>query len=257
MIRLDDCSTYPASAVELLIKNEQMLVNWAAREIELDQRLEPDSLESILRENHWSDQKRLLLEGPLSQSVKNHDLEVLHYTRLLNSEREDILKDGLQPTSMSFLEARLTHAVREGFLNEDDKQLLLSRSPVAAQKQRIGEVCFVTSPLAHRNSGIAPLLEHWGGEMTYFWLKDGELKQRLRSIGRPSVVNARIRIDSDLLAFKISSAVVNRFLDSRSEYREPFSPEVHYRRPVPGERVLQVFNEDLPEFLCFERGEWP
>lgn len=259
MIKTNDLSSFPQIVLEALRVNEVELLSWARKEKQLDDSDAPDSEDTILRANPWHEIKQNLIENTLPNLIEESEFRLLHYSRLLDSEITSIASSGMRPTSKEFLSDRLRTACSEGKISDADSKEILAKSVLNDPSQwvREGEICFVSAPKPHSNSGISPLLGHWGGEMAHFWLQNAELKAKLTHIGRPCVIECSIRLERDLDKVRASCAILNQFLKLRVEWSEPSECEFHFRRAITASEVLDCHVSGSASFASLEKGYWP
>ncbi|MGJ8618382.1 MAG: hypothetical protein ACSHWS_16185 [Sulfitobacter sp.] len=259
MIRSNDPSSFPRPIKEALREHKDPLVSWAKREIDLCDTVDPDSIERILWENDWSEKKTYVLEELLMEELRDFDVSLLHYTRLLEHELINVQEFGMQPTSLDLLEQRLLVAVEREILTEADCSKIYEQTPLLNQEQksaRLGEVCFVSAPIQHADNGIRPLLSHWGGEMIYFWLKDDKLKKKLKSIGHPTVIETSVRLADNVHIYSYAKSILNCFLRSKMEWAENPWCELHIRRQILPSEIKRSVVEGSSEFEILAEGRW-
>ena len=76
------------------------------------------------------------------------------------------------------IRSRLDMQISEGLLSTEAAAALYAASPFHHQNDSRSNKFWMTShPHAVDDSGVTLLLEHWGGEGVYFWLKDADLNQ--------------------------------------------------------------------------------
>jgi len=128
-------------------------------------------------------------DAAVAASLEGHLVRVYHCTRLLDAERDDILRNGLRPASDTLAHDRLEMALAGGHLDGRQARDLYARRALARQRNsREHRICAVSTRASlNAESGLHHLLGTWGGELLYF----DSLKQHrqvLQSLGRPSVV---------------------------------------------------------------------
>lgn len=55
---------------------------------------------------------------------------------------------------------------------------------------------------------VTALLENWGGEVVYHWLKTAHLKKLVRALGTPRVLEIGVPVDAIRNAYQAADAVV-------------------------------------------------
>lgn len=194
-------------------------------------------------------------EDQLLAVVGSRLVRVCHCTRLLDREREVIRAQGLLPLSAELVDNRIRHAQENDEITEDERQAFASGHQFAdlACHSRIrfteGQVCFISSKqmFDRSPSNCEPLLSTWGGEAIYFPLK-ARHGERLRSLGRPSIVVATIDFsvapaDRHRCYPSLAKCMVGKRLRLEDSYGD-----VHYRAPVPAEHIEAIWQPGDREY---------
>ena len=63
-----------------------------------------------------------------------------------------------------------------------------------------------SDPVAPDDSGVKLLLGSWGGEATYFWLKDKRLQNLVAGIGRPRVLEIAVPTSAGKAVDRVSQS---------------------------------------------------
>jgi hypothetical protein len=115
-----------------------------------------------------------------------------HCTRLCSDERRTILASGIQALSPQLLHQRLDKRVEVGDLTNDQAAVFRSRIQTV-ESTRLGRAWWVAGmSLLADEGGVHRLLRHWGGEALYAEFESHSAGQLLRTIGEPTIVEARI-----------------------------------------------------------------
>lgn len=188
----------------------------------------------------------------LKAALQPYFLRGYHFTRLTESEAQHIRENGMEPLSRQLVERRIASLVSQGVLSQMRADRLLGHNQVA-DSNRSGQTwaCFYP-PLVARESGIRPLLEHWGGEALYnFNAEDPELGPVLRGIGKPAVVEIDVPVSTlspynglELLISKLEIAHV-----TGSTLRQPMRFEGYATRPLDAAKVHRVVMHPEDEFF--------
>lgn len=167
-----------------------------------------------------------------------------HCTRLLDGEVAAIRRDGLRELSSALIADRIEQALAGGFISDEEAAKLGARHVFAldAAEHREGQVCLILgrSVLDQETHGCAPLLETWGGEGIYWGAR--ELEERLREIGRPSIVVAGIDLERAW-----TYCLARPFVGSLSGNEWP-GADIFYRAAVLPEDVLEIWQPGVPEY---------
>ncbi|WP_395307966.1 hypothetical protein V4U86_21640 [Mycobacterium sp. AMU20-3851] len=178
----------------------------------------------------------------------DYGVVVYQCARLLDSEVADIRLNGLRATSASLLHDKVRAAREEGVLTEHHAERLLTKGVLTAPEQRaarVDEVCALTilRTLTVDPYGTQPLLNYWGGEITYFWQidEDPDLAEVLRSIGNPVLIEFQHRpCPTDHCSPELANVVIGRYQDL-----DDCAGEIHIRLPH-GKRIpaIEVWQRD-------------
>ncbi|WP_340650066.1 hypothetical protein [Pseudoxanthomonas winnipegensis] len=183
-----------------------------------------------------------------------------HFTRLTDSEAEEIRTTGLKALSPDLIERRLAAQVEQGALSADQAARLLKANQVR-DANRVGKAWFCFYPPCDAHvSGVRPLLEHWGGEALYkLNAGDPDLGPALRSIGRPALVQAHVPAaylsNSARLAEEIYRAGLATFgIETRNP---PGQLEDYSKFDIGPEQIEHVFLNPGADFIRLTGcGDW-
>lgn len=188
----------------------------------------------------------------LRAALQPYDLRGYHFTRLTESEAQHIRENGMEPLSRQLVERRIASLISQGVLSQMQADRLLAHNQVADGNRR-GQMwaCFYP-PLVARESGIRPLLEHWGGEALYnFNAEDPELGPVLRGIGKPAVVEIDVPISTlgpynglELMISKLEVAHV-----TGSTIQHPIRFEAYSTQRLDADKVHRVVMHPEDEFF--------
>jgi hypothetical protein len=135
-------------------------------------------------------------EAAVEDALTGCRVRAYHCTRLTPREVEDIRFGGLRPLSPEFTLARLTHAVEDGHLT-DQEAALYGNTTLPKARNRAGRVWLFTDRASLASAPqIGYLVEVWGGEGINMVLGSRSVEMdRLERVGTPSVVVAAIDLD--------------------------------------------------------------
>jgi hypothetical protein len=184
MMDFQEPSTWPASVLSVLHRDEEVLADWfldrPAKSAEAFDRAH-GRLDAVLAEQH---------------------VLGFHCTRLTEQEIGSLLSDGMKMPDAAMLTARIKQLVSDGELDDDMASQLLARHQ-ANDPNRRGRVWFSTYPPHDAGEGgIGRFFRHWGGEALYnAHERDSGTSPVLRAIGIPCVVEAVLPIANLELGF--------------------------------------------------------
>jgi hypothetical protein len=69
----------------------------------------------------------------------------------------------------------------------------------------------ISHPLAIHDSGVEPLMSHWGGEFASMWMRDPGLLAQLATIGSARVIELAIPVAATNHSYSAGNAVVATF----------------------------------------------
>lgn len=192
----------------------------------------------------WDHQLRSALAGRW--------LRVLHATRLLPHEADDIHTRGQMVLTPELISYRQDRARELGHLSAAEHQVLRDSSLFAVPhppgldlSQRI---CFTTTRYPLRTGKVNDQLRNWGGEAQYntsAWKQHGS--PAAKTLGRPAVVVALIDGSDPQLAHVSQPDLVVTFLGTRLGLHDA-GVTIHHRGPVPGPQIEAIWHPGHPAY---------
>ena len=243
-------------------------------ELRGDLDLYADVIEKFLTTSrrHWlereaSDHTRPYPENPYAgefQWVSDHigwlmaerTIRAWHYTRQTDREVEQLRRDGIRPSDMDFIRTRLSAQVSAGVLPQDVADRLLEDSPFQSDQRgsRSNKFWMVSHPHAVDDGGVELLVESWGGESIYFWQRDPQLQQLLKSIGRARILEIAVPFTSSTHASSAGSAVVAAYGRMLGCYSDSRAFDLYAHQCLPASSVLAIHHEGVPNYDAMARG---
>jgi hypothetical protein len=146
---------------------------------------------SIIRPENPYASAFLALEEAIGEKMRSRTMRAWHYTRLTAEEVEKMRDEGIHLSTPATLRARLGFLVASGALTAQLADALYGKSPFHSDqlKARSSKFWLVSHPVAVNDSGVEPLMAHWGGEVASFWTKDPILLALLAATGEPREVD--------------------------------------------------------------------
>lgn len=176
-------------------------------------------------------------------------LVAYHCTRLLPHEVDSVRREGLAPLTEDLVRRRIEEAHLHSAINEAERDRLLDGNVFATNEadRREGQVWLFLSrrTLDLRWHGIWRLVEFWGGEGIYWNFERTDIEDRIRTMGRPTVVRAGLTV-STMEPGAIRSLLkpfVGRLLGF-----EDHDSEVCSRHAIPGDQVFDIWQPGDPEY---------
>lgn len=193
----------------------------------------------------------------VGRDMESRTIRAWHYARLVDEEVRAMREGGIYPGTLDTLRRRLDAQVTAGALSAADADKLYKASPCHHPEQqpgRLGKFWMASEPIRADDGGVEPLLESWGGESTYFWLKDERLKALVATIGQPRILEVAVPLAKTTHSFSGGRAVIGAFartLGCRPD-REGF--DLYTLEPLEPAAILAVHTEGEPKFKKVGRG---
>ena len=236
--------------------NAQLILDYFKEDRRLlNECLASDPYESM-GSNRYSADFQHFKEHILTPAMRTRKIRVWHYTRMLDWEVV-AMQSQLSPASLEGLKARLSKLVQDGVLSSAESAVIYDSSPYHDQaKARLGKVWTTVLPLPVHDHGVEPLLESWGGEGAYFWLRDQAISQKLRTIGAPRIVEIETSPSTNIDAWSVSETIIRSFgnslgLDLLIEgcdlaIREDFDKSAVLRIHTEGDETFKAVGNSYP-----------
>jgi len=229
-IDVDDPATWPTPVAEAVQRCAEPLAGTTEHVSDLD--VNPD--------DGWF--RDLLGEGLLI---------AYHCARLLTAEVADIRLNGMRVLSQDLVAHKLMIAVNSGALTEAEAEELRAGDVFAGNRHhhRTDRVCVFTSrhTLDLHVAGLWRPLTTWGGEAIYFTSAGNRLEERLRSIGKPSILKLGLDVSGPWTSHHASPGILTSFI-GRSLELEDYGTEIHYMNSIPPSHVIDIWQPGDAEF---------
>ena len=248
-IDINNPDSYPDALVGLMNENSELFFAYQESEAEALQSRLKGNLDYLCMRNEYYSEYSNFLETKLLSMVKKQSIFGWHFTRLTESELNNIKIEGIIPSSSYFLETRLTTLVESGILSASEKISIIESSPLQNEQQRKsreGKFWFVSKKFPSDDGRVELLLNHWGGEVAYFWIHDETLKTKLQQIGNAKVIEATVPIDMIKQAHSASEAILANYLDPEKRYDINREFDFYIEKPLAPELISFTPIEELP-----------
>jgi hypothetical protein len=205
--------------------------------------------------NPYAAARNDFVERVVMPAMDCRSMRAWHYTRLTDDEISLLRTDGVFTSDLQTIRRRLDAQVSAGVLSAVTADALYAASPFHRQNDsRAGKFWMTSHPVSADNSLVELLLEHWGGEGVYFWLRDRELVELVRNLGRPRVIEVAVPLRATRHAYSAAKAVVATF--TRSLGCEPEWPafDLYATSALGPGAVLYIHTEGEPNFAALARG---
>ncbi len=188
--------------------------------------------------------------------MASRSIRAFHYTRMTDDEVADLRRTGIHLSTPDTLRRRLDALVASGALSADIANRLYCASPFHSEQRdaRSGKFWMVSHPVAVNDSGVAPLLERWGGEVASFWVSDATLSAPLARLGKGRIVEVAVPLGATRHGHAASKAVIATFGRSRGAIPEKSAFDLYVQAPLPAAAVRAVHTEDEATFAAVGRS---
>lgn len=178
-----------------------------------------------------------------------------HYTRLTDSEVQTFYKDGIHLSDLKTIRQRLDTQVDAGTFPANIADALLAESPFHQDEfgARSGKFWMTSCPVPINSGLVDLLLQNWGGEGVYFWLKDEKLKALVAGIGKPRVIEVAVPLCVTKQASLAASAVLKTFARKLGEEPDRWHFDLYASRALGPTAVLAVHTEGEQKFDALGR----
>ena len=214
LIDVWDTKTFDRELLSKLHANDQLVRDYLAT----DRRQYEDREASDHRMPHpinpYASKYLAFLEDIGRDFMQVRTIRAWHYTRLVDDEVRVIRASGIYPGTLDTLRLRLDASAAVGLLTVADADALFAASPCHHPEQqagRLGKFWLTSDPVPADDSGVELLLGNWGGEVTYYWLRDKKLEKRVAEIGRPRILEIAVPIAKTNQWYPAGKAVVAAF----------------------------------------------
>lgn len=212
------------------------------------------------------------IEGFLASKIDAQDIDELidvftevmssrtirgwHYTRLIDEEVEIIRRNGIYPSSLESIRARLGRLVEAGIISPAEADRLFADSPYHEQNDiRANRFWMTSNPITVDSSGVTLLLGNWGGEGVYFWQQNSDLKKRVAEIGRPRVLELAVPVrTTGFHATRIASGVMRTFGETAVPNRSRADFDFYTKEVLAADAVRAIHTEGEPQFSLIGNG---
>jgi hypothetical protein len=192
----------------------------------------------------------------VGRDMEARTIRAWHYTRLTDAEVDSIRNHGIYPSTLETIRRRLDAQVATGVFAPEVADALYAESPFHQQlDSRSNKFWMSSHPLAIGDSGVTLLLGNWGGESVYFWLpKDAALRELVRNIGVPRVLEMAVPLNATNRASWAGDAVVRTFGRTLGHKPDFEAFDLYSIRALGPESVIAVHSQGEPDFAALAQG---
>ena len=182
-------------------------------------------------------------------------IRAYHATRLLDHEAEMVVEHGLLLLTSELLSMRIDRAFQHGYISKKQHDELCAGHVFSTgeHKNRGGQVClFVGEETLRHEYGLDNLLCTWGGEGIYQSSGTHHLEEKLRLLGRPTMVVVELDIGSAQEIATFSPDLWKMFVGHHLHLRG-VSAAINYRASIPPQCIACLWQPGHPEYDRIER----
>ena len=190
------------------------------------------------------------LKEAISELMQSRTIRAWHYTRLTAAEVEKLRDEGIHLSTPATLRARLDCLVASAALSPQLADALYVESLFHSDQleARSGKFWMTSHPVAIDDSGVRPLMAHWGGEVASFWTKDPALLAPLATTGIPRVIEVAVPLAVTSKSYSAAGAVIATFGRTLGCIPGSHSFDIYLTTPLPPDSVLLVHSEGDSSF---------
>jgi hypothetical protein len=253
-----DCATFDPDLADRLHPHAALVVDYYRRDhaIFLSHDLGRGPGRALIRpDNRHAAAFQALREG-LIPVLADRTIRAWHYTRMTDGEVERLRQQGPHPSTPATLHERLAALVEAGALDGDQAGAIVAASPFQTDQleSRRDKFWMTSHPIAVDDSGVEPLMAHWGGEVANMFLRDDALLSVLAATGQPRIVELAVPLRHTRHPYSAAEAVVATFARARGAIPAKQAFDLYIDTPLPAAAVLAVHTEGEPAFHAMGRS---
>lgn len=189
------------------------------------------------------------------QLMVQRTIRAFHYTRLTDDEVASLSVSGIHLSTQETLLRRLATLVASSVLSKTIADSLYAQSPFHSDQReaRTDKFWMTSHPVVPGDSGVVPLLEHWGGEVASMWISDPELLAPMRAIGSARIIEIVLPLAVTQHSYGAAQAVVATFGRSIGAIPDKGAFDLYVNQALPASAVLAIHTEGDPTFAAMGR----
>lgn len=187
----------------------------------------------------------------IGREMVSRTIRAWHYCRMTDAEVLALRSDGIHLSTPDTLRRRLASLVAAGMMSENEAEGLFAASPFHSSQfqSRSNKYWMVSTPVPPDDSGVELLLSRWGGEVTYFWLRDQGLIDRVSQLGLARVIEVTVPVAATRHSYSAGSAVVATFARTLGCKPDRKSFDLYTKQALGPEAILAIRTEGEDEFM--------
>ncbi len=188
-----DTGTFDQDLISKLRASEQLIRDYLTTDRRLFEEREASDHRMPHATNPYGSDYMVFVEEVGRDIMQARTIRAWHYTRLVDAEVSIITTTGLYLSTLETLRRRLDAQVKTKVFSAADADALFAASPFQEQEEiRSGRFWMTSDPVATDDRGVKLLLGNWGGEATYFWLRNKRLQKLVAKIGHPRILEIAV-----------------------------------------------------------------
>lgn len=187
----------------------------------------------------------------IGREMDSRTIRAWHYSRMTDAEVLALRSEGMHLSTPDTLRRRLASMVDAGMMSDSDAEALFAASPFHSSQleSRSNKYWMVSTPVPPHDSGVELLLSRWGGEVTYFWLRDQGLIDRVSQLGRARVIEVAVPMAATRHNYSAGAAVVATFARTLGCKPDRKSFDLYTKQALGPEAILAIRTEGEEEFM--------
>ncbi|WP_157083425.1 hypothetical protein [Bradyrhizobium manausense] len=196
------------------------------------------------------------LRDAIGEMMQERTIRAYHYTRMTDSEIAILHRDGVHLSTPTTLRARLDALVAAGNLSAEASSILYDASPFHSEQlqSRSNKFWMVSHPIATDDSGVIPLMSHWGGEVASMRMRDRVRLAELAKIGTARVLELAVPLSLTNHSHAAGKAVVATYGRIRGCIPDKSAFDLYAQQRLQPDAILAVHSETDPSFTQIGRG---
>jgi hypothetical protein len=168
---------------------------------------------SMIRPDNPYAEKFIRFTEAISASMEERTIRAWHYTRLTEAEVQTLRLDGVHLSTPETLRQRLAAVVASGAISSELASQLRAQSPFQTSQlaTRTNRFWMTSHPVRVDDSGVDPLMKHWGGEVASMFVRDEASLAPLATLGRARIVELAVPVSIADAGYSAGRAVIGTF----------------------------------------------
>jgi len=248
-------ATFDSALLADLSANAALIRDYLGTSRQLSREREASTRLMVYPENpHAGDY--LALKERLISAMESRTIRAWHYTRMTDTEIDDVRQNGVHPSTLETIRARFARQVAAGLMTQEVAEQLFADSPFLGNQHaaRTGKFWMVSNPIVPTSSAVKLLLASWGGEAAYFWQQNPALQTLLTMIGRPQVLEMAMPLAHSRHGYHSAEAVVAAYARTLGCRPDGGSFDLYSQSALGPGAILGIHSEGEETFARLARG---